>query len=46
MEDELASVELRLGVASGSDDEELAELTARLRQRLLELDVAGVHRST
>jgi len=46
MEDELASVELRLGVAGGSDDEELAELTARLRQRLLDLDVARVDRPT
>jgi hypothetical protein len=46
MEDGLASVELQLGVAAGSDDEELAELTARLRQQLLDLDVARVDQPT
>lgn len=46
MEDELASVELQVGVEAGSDDEELAELTAQLRRQLLDLDVAGVERPT
>jgi len=44
VEDELVSVEIRVGVEPDSDDEELAELTARLRRLLLELDVAGVDR--
>jgi hypothetical protein len=44
MKDELVSIELRVGVAADSDDEELTELTARLRRQLLDLDVAGVDR--
>jgi hypothetical protein len=44
MEDELVPIELQVGIAPGSDDEELAELTARLRRQLLDLDVAGVDR--
>jgi hypothetical protein len=44
MKEELISVALQVGVAAGSDDEEVAELTARLRRELLDLDVAGVDR--
>jgi hypothetical protein len=44
VDDELASVELRVGVGASSDDEELAELTARLRRQLLDLEVTGVDR--
>lgn len=35
---------LQLAVDAGGDDEELAELTARLRRQLLELDVNRVDR--
>lgn len=44
MQDELVPIELRVGIAPGSDDEELAELTIRLRRQLLDLDVATVDR--
>jgi hypothetical protein len=44
MADELAAVRLEVGAQAGSDDEELAELTARLRRELLQLDVEGVER--
>ena len=41
---ELAAVRLEVGAQEGSDDEELAELTARLRRELLQTDVEGVER--
>jgi hypothetical protein len=44
MKDKPVSIELRVGIATDSDDEELAELTGRLRRQLLDLDVARVDR--
>lgn len=42
MSDAAARVELQVAAGADSDDEELAALTAQLRQELLELDVDAV----
>ena len=44
MSDQQATVHLEVGVESGSDPQELAELTARLQRQLLQLDVDAVER--